>query len=128
MTGRIYQVDAGQVPGLVNLPEDRLAGLLSAANQSREILAGFWDDELLCLIGFVPLTFVSNTAYIWAYTTEAAEDHKLIYGRYAKQVVAKALSLYDEILGDCYSDNSRRWLVSLGAEFVSTKVFRIRRT
>ena len=83
-------------------------------------------SAVLCIIGFIPRSFLSDEAYIWMQTMPAAKNHKLMVGRHAKAVVAKALAIYPKIIGHCFHPDSARWLRSLGAT-VSGDTFEIRR-
>lgn len=103
------------------------AEIRDAARLSRHILVGRIGQELLCVIGFIPVTFLSDEAYIWMHTTEAASNHKLIVGRHARQVIPRALEAYTKLIGHCLTGASRRWLETLGAEFITDNVFEIRR-
>lgn len=124
MIGEIHQVTIAQLQFMIpNMDEN----MLEAVKLSRHILVGRLGDELLCVVGFIPRSMISGEAYIWLHTTPAAERHKLIFGRHAKEVVARALDVYEKLIGHCLSGKSRRWLETLGAEFITDDVFEIRR-
>lgn len=122
--GEIHQVTIAQLQFMLPGMD---AAMLDAARLSRQIIVGRMGDELLCVVGFIPVTFASGDAYIWMHTTEAAALHKLVLGRHARAVVTRSLTFYDKLIGHCLSGASRRWLESLGAEFVTDNVFEIRR-
>ena len=122
MNGEVYQISLDQLEGLTLQPEVVYAGRISS-----HILAGFYQSELLCIIGFIPRTFLSDEAYIWMQTMPAAKNHKLMVARHAKRVVARALEFYPRIIGHCFNRHSARWLETLGA-VVDGNVFEIRRT
>lgn len=122
--GEIHQVTAAQLQFLI---PDIGENMIEAVRLSRQILVGRIGDEVLCVIGFIPRSFISDEAYIWLHTTPAAANHKLIFGRHAKAVVRRALGVYEKLIGHCFSGNSRRWLETLGAEFITDDVFEIRR-
>ena len=121
MNGEVYQISLDQLKGLTLQPEVVYAGRISS-----HILAGFYQSELLCIIGFIPRTFLSDEAYIWMQTMPAAKNHKLMVARHAKRVVARALEFYPKIIGHCFHEDSARWLKSLGAT-ISGDTFEIRR-
>ena len=121
MNGEVYQISLDQLEGLTLQPEVVYAGTISS-----HILAGFYQSELLCIIGFIPRSFLSDEAYIWMQTMPAAKNHKLMVARHAKRVVARALELYPKIIGHCFAEDSARWLRSLGAT-ISGDTFEIRR-
>ncbi len=124
MIGEIHQATIAQLQFMIpNMDEN----MLEAAKLSRHILVGRLGDELLCVVGFIPRSMISGEAYIWLHTTPAAEQHKLIFARHAKEVVTRSLSVYEKLIGHCLSGKSRRWLETLGAEFITDDVFEIRR-
>ena len=124
MIGKVHQVTEFQLGVL--LPEQS-EGMREAVKLSRHILVGRAGDKLLCVIGFIPRSFASGEAYIWMHTLPAAADHKLMVGRHARDVVARALEIYTKLIGHCFTGKSRRWLETLGAEFITDDVFEIRR-
>ena len=121
MNGEVYQISLSQLEGLTLQPEVVYAGRISS-----HILAGFYQSELLCIIGLIPRSFISDEAYIWMQTMPAAKNHKLMVARHAKRVVARALEVYPEIIGHCFNEASAKWLRSLGAT-MSGDTFKIRR-
>ena len=121
MNGEVYQISLDQLKGLTLQPEVVYAGTISS-----HILAGFYRSELLCIIGFIPRTFLSDEAYIWMQTMPAAKNHKLMVARHAKRVVARALEFYPKIIGHCFHEDSARWLKSLGAT-INGDTFEIQR-
>lgn len=121
MNGQVYQITLNQLEGLTFASEVVYAGRISS-----HILAGFYGDELLCIIGFIPRHFLSDEAYIWMQTMPAANNHKLMVGRHAKAVVRRALEYYPKIIGHCFNAASARWLQTLGAE-LKGDIFEIRR-
>lgn len=94
--------------------------LLNAAKLSDPLLEGTIGGELLCLVGFVPATVFSDTAYLWMYSTNAVNDHKVCVGRFGKRLIPEALKRYAEIFGYC-RPGAIHWLKSLGAEFDGNK-------
>lgn len=121
MNGQVYQISLEQLKGLTLQPEVVYAGTISS-----HILAGFYRSELLCIIGLIPRSFLSDEAYIWMQTMPEAENHKLMVARHAKRVVARALEFYPKIIGHCFNESSAKWLLSLGATMIGD-TFEIRR-
>lgn len=121
MNGQIYQISLDQLKGLTFQAEVVYAGTISS-----HILVGYYGDELLCIVGLIPRTFLGDDAYIWMQTMPKAENHKLMLGRHAKRVVARALEFYPKIIGHCFNDASAKWLRSLGATMTGD-TFEIRR-
>lgn len=122
--GEIHQVTIAQLQFLI---PDMDQNMLEAVKLSRHLLVGRIEDEILCVVGFIPRSLVSGEAYIWLHTTPAADQHKLIFARHAKAVVARSMEIYEKLIGHCLSGKSRRWLETLGAEFITDDVFEIRR-
>ena len=121
MNGEIYSIDKEDLAGLTLQPE-----VLYAGNISSQMLAGFYKGQLLCIIGFIPRSFLSDEAYMWMQTMPEAKNHPLMIGRHGKRVVANMLTVYSKLFGHCFSPESARWLKSLGAEIHGT-IFEIRR-
>lgn len=76
-------------------------------------------DQILCFLGVIPPTLLSDRAYLWLYTTEHLREHVFIFVRYSQRVIAEILEQYPIIVGHAAlgSDRSIRWLRWLGAEF-----------
>ena len=121
MNGEVYQISLDQLKGLTLQPE-----VLYAGNISSQMLAGYYNGQLLCIIGFIPRSFFSDEAYMWMQTMPEAKNHPTMIGRHAKRVIAKMLGVYPKLIGHCFSPDSARWLRSLGAEIHGT-AFEIRR-
>ena len=123
MNGEIYQLTKEQFRLMANPSFDQR----EAADLSLQILVGIYHGKVLCYIGFIPTSMLSDTAYMWAIVNEEAEAHKVVFGRHAKSVVNSALGVYSRLIGHCFSQASARWLRSLGATFVTDTEFEIRR-
>ena len=121
MNGEIYRIDKEDLAGLTLQPE-----VLYAGNISSQMLAGFYRGQLLCIIGFIPRSFLSDEAYMWMQTMPEAKAHPTMIGRHARRVIPNMLKVYPKLIGHCFSPDSARWLKSLGAEIHGT-VFEIRR-
>lgn len=122
MNGEVFQITADQMVEF-NAPE----AVEYAAGMSSHILIGVFGAEILCVIGFIPKTFLSDTAYVWLHILEAGDRHKFMVARRASQVIERALAIYPHIIGHCFTKISRRWLTSLGAIFLTEDTFEIRR-
>ena len=87
MNGQVYEISLAQFRDMAKptLEQDEAAAL------SMHILVGIYNNKPLCYIGFIPLSVMSDTAYIWAMVNEDTARHKLIFGRHAKAVVARAM-------------------------------------
>lgn len=115
MNGRLVLITAWEVAELVwGLSLTEQEALIASAKSSDPLFAGFIDDRLLCLVGFVPPTVLSDVAYLWLYATPAVGQHKVMFGRWAKRLIKAALVRYPRIVGHCTKD-SANWLRTLGA-------------
>jgi hypothetical protein len=88
--------------------------VLAYAQASDPLFAGLYADRLLCFVGFVPATILSDSAYLWMHSTDDVARHKVTVGRFARRLVAAALGRYPKLVGHCVDT---RWLASLGATF-----------
>ena len=89
---------------------------------STMMCAGSVDGRLLCLWGLVPPTLLSDQAYLWLHTTEAAAEHEFVLVRRSQIELAKMLKKFPRIVGHCKlgAAQSIRWLKWLGATFGET--------
>lgn len=126
MNAEIYQLSFDQFAKL-NEGCENYHVALSAARLASERIVMMYGDEILCYVGLIPPTLLSDEAYIWMNTTEAGFAHPKILARYGKKTIETFLLKYPMIWGHCFSEKSARWLRSFGAEFTSETVFEIRR-
>lgn len=86
---------------------------------STKVYSGVVDEKILCLWGLIPPTLLSDQAYLWLYTTPAAEEHQFVLVRRGQIEVKKMLEEYPKIVGHCEVGAARsiRWLKWLGATF-----------
>lgn len=120
MTGRIVNLSVPQALELcVGLDPDDLETMASSCRRSDPLLAGFDSDTLLCILGFIPATILSDEAYLWMCSTPAVAGRKIMFGRWAKRMIVGALERYPRIIGHCQKD-SVGWLRHLGAKFGTT--------
>lgn len=80
---------------------------------------GVVEGKVICLWGLIPPTLLSDQAYLWLYTTPAADAHQFILVRRGQIEMKKMLEEYPKIVGHCEVDAPRsiRWLGWLGAKF-----------
>jgi hypothetical protein len=98
------------------MSEDEEAAMVPAARRADPLIAGLCDHGLLCILGFVPESILSDAAYLWMCSTPLVNEHKMIFGRWAKRMIAAAHDRYPRLYGHCQKD-SVGWLIRLGAEF-----------
>jgi hypothetical protein len=86
---------------------------------STDIWVGFIDDEIACIWGLVPPTFLSGQAYLWLYTTDVIKEHSFVLVRHSQRVMEEMLKEYPSIVGHATVGDKKaiRWLRWLGAEF-----------
>lgn len=123
--GRLCEVTLDQLKWMTPLlPED-----IEAARLSRPLMAGFYGEELVCILGFVPATILSDTAYLWLITkNDILVRHRVSFGRSSVKFMKNILAStpYDIVWGYCFDPRGRRWLEWLGATFSGTR-FEFRR-
>lgn len=73
-------------------------------------------DIPLAFAGVIPPTLLSDTAYLWMYTTPSFAEHRLVCLRHSHRLIADALRCYPILVGHC-SARSHHWLHWLGATF-----------
>lgn len=121
MNGRLDFISVEQMDRLVpDLPQDEREIMHRVALQCNPLLAGMYGPDLACIVGLVPTTLLSDTVYLWLYTTPFVDRHKTSFGRWAKRLVAAMKMAYPMVTGHCLAADERaqRWLGRLGAEFV----------
>lgn len=86
---------------------------------SVKLCIGSVDGDMCCAWGLIPPSLLSNTAYLWLFSTDAVEDHKFLFIRHSQIEVKKMLEEWPVITGYCQASNqrSKRWLTWLGASF-----------
>lgn len=86
---------------------------------SPNVWKGIVNDRLLCVWGLIPPTLLSDQAYLWLITTEAAAEHEFVLVRQSQIEIKKMLTKYPRIVGHCEATSPRsiRWLKWLGAVF-----------
>lgn len=126
MNAELFQISYSQfekmIKGTRNEPKD-----LSAAKLASEIIVLMFNSIPMCYVGLAPPTLLSDAAYIWMIVTPEGEAHPFLMGKYGLPVVQTALLKYKTIFGDCFSENSAKWLKHMGAEFTSETEFEFRR-
>lgn len=83
------------------------------------VRVGLVQGQAVCAWGLIPPTLLSNSAYLWLYTTEGVRDHEFLFVRNSQRVIEGLLKEYDSINGHAHVTNTRaiRWLRWLGATF-----------
>jgi hypothetical protein len=101
------------------LPQDTQEIMRRSIMNSSRVWAGSVDDKLVCCWGLIPPSFLSDTAYLWLYTTEQLHEHVFVFIRQSQRAVEEVLKAYPIIVGHCDTTNPKaiRWLHWLGARF-----------
>lgn len=125
MTAAITRVTGAEAYDLI-YPEH--LSMLSEINQetmrrhmhnSARVWVGYEDDKVLCFLGLIAPSLLSDRAYLWLYTTEHLHSHIFVFIRYSQRLVAEMLEHYPVIVGHTEVSNIKaiRWLRWLGATF-----------
>lgn len=88
-------------------------------HNSSRVWLGSKDGLILASWGLVPPTLMSDTAYLWLFTTPHLRGHEFIFIRYSQRAVQEMLSEFSTIVGHTHSNNRQalRWLRWLGAVY-----------
>lgn len=88
-------------------------------NQSTNVWVGTVDGELVCVWGLLPPTLLSDSAYLWLYTTKKLEECKFLFIRQSQIGVEAMLKQYPTIVGMVHksNDKAKKWIKWLGASF-----------
>ncbi len=124
MNSEIYQIDFAR---FISLQDDYDEAVFEAGKLSSEIIVGMYSGRVLCYIGIIPQTFLSESGYVWMIMTDFGEKHRFIIARRTKRALAHVQQKYSRLFGHCFAESSRRWLESLGAKFTSETEFEFRR-
>ena len=127
MTIAVEQIDRRMVMDLISQVDD-----VSLSDQDKKtfrqcliqtttVWTGLANGKLVCIWGLIPPTLLSDTAYLWLYTTEAIRGHEFLFVRHSQIAVKGMLELYPIITGitKVGNDQTIRWLRWLGAKFLA---------
>lgn len=120
MIVNIDRVDKIKVTDLgVPMSVEDLSLMAFCLRVSAYLWEGKVDGKIACIWGLVPPTILSDTAYLWLYTTSVVDEHKFTFVRHSQRVLEVMLKEFSTIVGHCHVDASRsiQWLKWLGAEF-----------
>ena len=127
MKADIFRVDGFEAWDLISAenlaslgPSNREIMHRSIMNSSR-VWVGTVDGVVMALWGLIPPTLMSDTAYLWLYTTDRLPENIFLFVRHSQRAVQAMLAEYPIIVGHgrVGADRSLRWLRWLGAEFDS---------
>src|SRR5262245_35698869 len=102
-----------------NMSYEAMEIMARAGRNSSRLWAGSVDDEVVCYFGLIPPTLMSDTAYLWLYTTPALREYTFSFIRYSQMAVQEMLREYPRIVGHgrAGDEKSLRWLKFIGAKF-----------
>lgn len=88
------------------------------AAMSDPLLAYWFAEDLIAVVGFVPLGVLGGTAYLWMQETPGTFRHPTAVARLGKLTLREIAVRYPRIIGECrVGSKSIRWLEWLGAKF-----------
>lgn len=125
MTAAIARVTGAEAYDLIfqehlaKLSETEQEVIKRHMTNSSRVWIGYEDSRILCYLGLIPPTLLSERAYLWLRITEHVHEHIFLLVRYSQRVIAEMLESYPIIVGHCEVANSKaqRWLTWLGAKF-----------
>lgn len=125
MNGELYQITVEQMKELISSADmDTISGMdwewtIKFAEHSQPLLAGMYGAELVCIVGLIPCTALSDMAYLWVHTTNAIHRHKTKFARYVRCWLRSDKIQYTYLRGHCLANDTtgQSWVKWLGAEF-----------
>lgn len=98
------------------LPDWAYPELVDCAKRSDPLLAYYFGQDLIAIVGFIPLGILTGTAYLWMQSTEATFEHKTAVARLGRLTLREVRTRYPRIVGECVAGSrSIKWLEWLGA-------------
>lgn len=123
MNGNLRAIDLTEMLSLWHFEGAELTEMINFSSRSDPLFVGMYGNQVICFVGFMPATFLSDVAYLWMYSTPAVADHKVMVGRFGRRLIAAARERYPIIVGHCF--DSQDWLFSLGANIAADNFFTI---
>lgn len=122
MNGNLRAISVSEMLSLWQFADDERKETINFGSRSDPLFVGMYGNQVICFVGFIPASLLSDVAYLWMYSTPAVVDHKVMVGRFGRRLIKAARERYPRICGHC--SDSRLWLESLGAT-VTGNQFRI---
>lgn len=125
MSAEIIRLDGRQAYDLIYtehlsiLPSLQQETMQRTMMNSTQVWMGLDNEQIVAIWGLIPPTLLSDTAYLWLYTTKHFIKHTFVFIRHSQRAMADMLAEFPIIVGHGSPDNHRslRWLRWLGAEF-----------
>lgn len=115
MNALVQPISVEEIPEWLMLEPKSMEVLMIGAQRSNPLFIGTYNGFLGCLLGFIPLTFLSESAFLWMYTTQFAYEHPFVFARASRDVIRiVGQRQYPRIVG-ISNKSSSRWLRFLGA-------------
>lgn len=101
------------------LTDDELRALDGCTSPTAHLWIGYINDTAVCAWGLVPPTMLSDSAYLWLYSTDAVDEYKFLFVRHSQLIMEELKTMYPLIHGVCRisQPKSIKWLQWLGARF-----------
>ena len=122
---QVYTVNAAQALtflGAADMPETDRAHLVMASHNSTLLLTAFEGDTQIGLLGLIPVTLMSDTAYVWLYTTPDVAARPVSFGRLSRGVLQNLLTIYPHLIGFCTTRNAANWITWLGGHLLPPRL------
>lgn len=115
---RAYRKDVDQMCLELKMSQADIDAMLRWYQNSNDVWAGFYKDQLACVYGVLAQTLFDEKAYLWLTTNDLVKEHPFLFVRHSQMVVKKLLESHTVIAGhvSIKSPNSIRWLQWLGVE------------
>lgn len=100
---------------------------------SNEIIAGYVDETLVCLVGVIPASILADSATVWLLATEHIGKHSFLFFRYGRIWLKTIRDKYHNIYCVCHHNTKLgdRWLTILGFSCISAaetyNIYKLRR-
>ena len=108
-----------RLKGEEKLSKSQIEFFRKCVSSAAQLYVGLIDSEVACFWGLIPPSFLSDSAYLWLYTTNELKGHEFLFVRQSQLAIQRMLTHYETIIGHAHADNTKgiRWLRWLGAEF-----------
>lgn len=123
MNGSLRAIDSAEMLRLWNWAEPERQSMVDFGSRSDPLFVGTFGNAVICFVGFIPASTLSDVAYLWMWASPAAAAHPIMVGRFGRRLIEAALGRYPRLCGHCI--DSRRWLESLGASVNADNFFTI---
>lgn len=103
---------------LAAMPKDQCEIMERSLRNSPDAWVAYADSTILGFCGLIPPTILSDTAYLWFYSTRHFASHRIACLRSSPKLITDVLRHYSIVVGHCVSGAPAcRWLRWLGATF-----------